>query len=94
MGGLLDLALNAAPGASPSPAAVRRQRRINKAIRMLAEVPARRAAYIAGAEVDSAIPVTVVISTAQGLVTGELVIPRARWSTWVFLQFLGGVGSA
>jgi len=55
---------------------------------MLAEVPTRRAAYVAGDEVEGVIPVTVVIRTAQGLVTGELAIPRDRWDPWLFLRFL------
>jgi hypothetical protein len=55
---------------------------------MLAEAPTRRAAYIAGEEADGVIPVTVVVRTPTGPVTGELVIAKERWDPWLFLKFL------
>jgi hypothetical protein len=94
MGALLDLAIGGAtdlPSDSPSEVAAanhERQQRVDQATRMLAEVPDRRAAYIAGDERDGVIPITVVISTREGLVTGDLTIPKDRWDPWLFLKFL------
>ena len=80
MGALLDLAMEGA--LQPTPADAReRQQRIDQAVRMLREMPTRHAAFIAGPQVGDVIPVTVVIRTAQGLVTGDFEIPGDRWSS-------------
>jgi len=68
--------------------AAAREPRIAQATRQLTEAPARRAAYIAGEETDGVVPVTVVIQTPDGLVTGDLAIPKERWDPWLFLKFL------
>jgi hypothetical protein len=65
-----------------------REGRIARARSMLSEVPTRRSAFIAGEERGGVIPVTVVIRTAHGPVTGELAVPKARWDPLLFLQFL------
>jgi hypothetical protein len=55
---------------------------------MLHEAPSQRASYVAGDKSEGFIPVTVVIRTAQGLISGEMVIPANRWDPWLFLLFL------
>jgi hypothetical protein len=92
VGALLDLALEVDPEAlaqeSDSAAVREREQRVDQATRMLREVLTRRAAFVAGEECDGVIPVTVVLSTPHGLVTGDLTIPKDRWDPWLFLQFL------
>ena len=65
-----------------------RERRIERATRMLRAAPTQRASFIIGDESDGLIPATVVIRTTKGLVTGDLAIPRGRWDPWLFLKFL------
>jgi len=65
-----------------------RQCRLDQAIRQLSEVPTRRAAYIAGDETDGVIPVTAVLRTPDGMITGDLAIPEERWDSWLFLESL------
>jgi hypothetical protein len=89
MGALLDLAMQAGTPPQPATADERaRQQRIDQAVRMLREAPKRHAAFIAGPLVDGLVPVTVVIRTAQGMVTGDLEIPGDRWEPGLFLKFL------
>lgn len=47
------------------------------------------AAFVAAEVSDGVVPVTVVIRTAEGMVTGDLEIPEDRWNPWLFLEFLG-----
>jgi hypothetical protein len=65
-----------------------RANRLREATQMLRGVPSRHSAFIAGQECGNIVPVTIVIRTAQGMVTGDLVIPKDRWDPWLFLQFL------
>jgi hypothetical protein len=65
-----------------------RERRIEHAVRMLREAPARRSAFVAGRECNGSVPVTVVIRTDQGLVNGDLAIAKERWDPLLFLQFI------
>lgn len=93
MGALLNLALKVDFQAQTASVAINLstrqvEDRLAQAMKMLQEVPSRRAAYIAGEESEGFVPVTVVIRTAEGLVTGELPIPKHGWDPTLFLRFL------
>ncbi len=70
-----------------TPMTAGRQERIDKATRLLRESPRCRAAFV-GQESGLLIPVTVVIRTPQGLVTGELAVSKERWDRVLFFEFL------
>lgn len=98
MGALLNLALEVAQVIRPLaavgedsrqvPLDAARETRIRQAIQMLREKPSRRSAYIAGQECADMVPVTIVIRTSHGLVTGDVAVPRDRWDPALFLRFL------
>lgn len=85
MGALLDLAIQVG---DPSAGLRERAERANQAIRMLRELPGRHIAFVAGEPGDGPLPVTVVICTREGMVTGDASIPIDRWDPWRFLRFL------
>jgi hypothetical protein len=83
---LRELAEQAATGSRPSD--LKRQERIDRAIRMLQEAASGRAAFIAGQEEGGIVPITIVIRSKHELVAGELAIPQDRWDPALFLRFL------
>jgi hypothetical protein len=75
-------------GGSVSKLDSEREGRVAQARCRLREVPSRRCDFVAGEERHGLVPVTVVIRTSRGLVTGELTVPKSRWDPLLFLQFL------
>ncbi len=66
-----------------------RERRRAQALRMLAEHPAQRIAFVAGEEYWGGIAVMLAVRTPTARqVTGERVIDKSRWDPWLFAAML------
>jgi hypothetical protein len=68
--------------------AAERDARIVRATLMVKEASTCRCAFVSGDVTEAGVPVTVVIRTACGLVTGDFLIPADRWQPFLFLQFI------
>jgi hypothetical protein len=70
-----------------------RERRRAQAVRMLAEDPAHRIAFVAGEEYRGQMVVMLAVRTpTAGTITGELVIDKGSWDPLVFTEMIGKFG--
>jgi hypothetical protein len=69
------------------PHVTRRLQRLAQAREMLEQQPSRRFVAIADDALTN-IPLTVLIRTSGGLLAGELVIDKRRWTAEAFFEFL------